>query len=118
MRSWPSGLTEGITEALRSPGLPAVRSLLAAMLGADESGAVFLGSESDVRLLAAVPSEAPFRAPPVLTLARRASAGEAGAGFGPHGPGSAERPAAPAVTPPPRRRAPRPPAHVGGGRRD
>src|SRR2546426_3402826 len=102
MRSWPSGLTEGIKEALRSPGLPAVRGLLAAMLGAGESGAVFLGSESDVRLLAAVPSEAPFREPSVLTLARRAGAGEADAVFVPDGPGSAERPRVLAFTLPER----------------
>src|SRR5437667_7106541 len=92
MQSWPSDLTEGIREALRSPGSPAVRSVLAAMLGTDESGGVFLGSGSDVRLLVGVPSEAPFRDEPVLTLARRASGGEADAVFTPDGPGAAERP--------------------------
>src|SRR5439155_10929402 len=43
-------------------------------------------------------SEAPFREPSVLTLARRASAGEADGVFVPDGPGSAEWPTVLAFT--------------------
>src|SRR5262249_61178485 len=72
MRSWPLDLAEGIEEALRNPGAPAVRGLLAATLEANESGGVFVGPGSDVRLLTAVPSDAPFHEPSIRELARSA----------------------------------------------
>jgi signal transduction histidine kinase len=103
MRSPPLDLAEGIRKALRKPGPVAIRSLLAATLGPEEGGAVFLADGSKLGLVGALPREAPFRAPAVLALARRASVARSHGVIVPDAPVSAAWPAALLVALPERR---------------
>jgi signal transduction histidine kinase len=94
MRPWPLELAEGLTQALANPGAPALLRLVAATLRPDESGAVFVDADRELRLLGAVPGDEPFRQAPVRALARRAAAAQATDPVSPETPVSAEWPAA------------------------
>ncbi len=94
MRPWPLDLAEGLNQALANPGAPALLRLVAATLRPDESGAVFVDADRDLRLLGAVPGDEPFWQAPVRALARRAAAADGTDPVAPEAPVSAEWPAA------------------------
>ncbi|HEV8676645.1 MAG TPA: ATP-binding protein [Methylomirabilota bacterium] len=75
MMSWPLDLVDGLRQALGSSGPRAVGNLLAATLAPGESGALFVATDSEPRLVAAVPGPEPFAGPPVRALVARALAG-------------------------------------------
>jgi signal transduction histidine kinase len=69
MRWWPQDLAAGLRQALGSPGVPAIRDLLAATLAPGESGAVFTHAGAEPRVLAAFPADEPFQRSWVRRLA-------------------------------------------------
>jgi signal transduction histidine kinase len=97
MGPWLVELAEGLSQALATPGTPAVVRLFAVTLRPDESAALFVAADADLRLLGAFPGDAPFREAAVQGLARQAMAAGAARWLVPDPPLLPEWPAALAV---------------------
>jgi signal transduction histidine kinase len=97
MGPWLVELAEGLSQALATPGTPAVVRLFAVTLRPDESAALFVAADGDVRLLGAFPGDGPFREAPVHALARQAMAAGPTRSIAPDAPLLPEWPAALAV---------------------